>query len=110
VVGMVAAPLLRGLQVFDRVEGQLRKHLAGRGLADINTLRGLTHRRVAEAEMRYDARAAIDPEKCTNCGLCSRVCFKQAPLEEDDSTRIRAERCVGCGLCVSVCPQSAIAL
>ncbi|MDY7078783.1 MAG: 4Fe-4S binding protein [Chloroflexota bacterium] len=110
VVGMVAAPLLRGLRVFDRVEGQLREHLAGRGLADINALRGLTHRRVAQEGMRYDARAAIDPDKCTNCGLCARVCFKQAPLEEDGSTRIRAVRCVGCGLCASVCPQSAIAL
>jgi len=110
VVGMVAAPLLRGLQVFDRVEAQLRKHLAGRGVADINSLRGLTHRKVTEAEMRYDARAVIDPEKCTNCGLCVRVCFKQSPVEAEDSTQIRAERCVGCGLCVSVCPQNAITL
>ena len=109
-VGMVAAPLLRGLQVFDRVEEQLRQHLAGRGVADINSLRGLTHRRVAEAEMRHDARAAIDPEKCTNCGLCVKVCFKQAPVEADEATRIHTGRCVGCGLCVSVCPQDAIAL
>ncbi len=110
VVGMVAAPLLRGLQVFDRVEAQLRKHLAERGVADINSLRGLTHRRVAAAEIRYDARAAIDLEKCTNCGLCVRVCFEQAPVEADGVTRIRAERCVGCGLCVSVCPKDAITL
>ena len=110
VVGMVAVPLLRGLQVFDWVEAQLCKHLADRGIADINTLRGFTHRRVAEAETRYDARAAIDPEKCTNCGLCVRVCFEQSPVEKDGSTRIRAERCVGCGLCASVCPQGAIAL
>ena len=109
-VGMVAAPLLRGLQVFDKVEKQLRQHLAGRGVADINSLRGLTHRRVAEAEMRHDARAVIDPEKCTNCGLCARVCFQQAPVERDGVTRVRAERCVGCGLCVSVCPQDAITL
>ncbi len=108
VVGMVAAPLLRGLQVFDRVEEQLRHYLAGRGVADINTLRGFTHRKLAEMEMRYDARAVIDPEKCTNCGLCVRVCFKQAPIEAEASTRIQHERCVGCGLCVSVCPQNAI--
>ncbi len=110
VVGRVAAPLLRGLQVFDRVEAQLCKHLADRDVADINSLRSLTHRRVAEAETRYDARATIDPEECTNCGLCVRVCFKQAPVEKDGSTRIRAGRCVGCGLCASVCPQNAIAL
>jgi len=111
-VGMVAAPLLRGLQVFDRVETQLRQHLADRGIPDINALRGLTHRRIAETEMRHDARAAIDAERCTNCGLCSKVCFKQAPVadEEQGRTWIRVERCVGCGLCVSVCPQQAITL
>jgi len=108
VAGMVAAPLLRGLQVFDRVEGQLRKHLAGRDVADINELRGLTQRQVAEAQLTHEARAVIDPQKCTNCGLCRRVCFQQAPIEENDTTRIRVELCVGCGLCVSVCPQKAI--
>ncbi len=110
VAGMVAAPLLRGLRVFDRVEGQLRKHLAGRDVADINELRGLTQRRVAEAQLTHEARAVIDPQKCTNCGLCQRVCFQQAPIEENDTTRIRVELCVGCGLCVSVCPQKAITL
>jgi len=109
-VGMVARPLLEGLQVFDRVEQQLREHLAAREVADINSLRGLTHRSVAETEMQFDGRAVIDEAKCTNCGLCVRVCFQQAPLETEDTTRIRPHLCVGCGLCVSVCPQTAIAL
>ncbi len=52
----------------DKVEERLRQHLAGRGVADINNLRALTHCRVAEAETRHDARAVIDPGKCTNCG------------------------------------------
>ena len=110
VVGMVAAPLLRGLQVFDQVEKRLRAYLAGREIADINALRNLTRRKVAAAELRYDARAVIEPELCTNCGLCVRVCFNQAPIEEGERTYIRAELCDGCGLCVSVCPKGAIRL
>jgi dihydroorotate dehydrogenase (fumarate) len=110
VVGMVAKPLLQGLQVFDQVEEQLRRHLADRNVADINTLRRLTHCKVAEAETHYNDRAMIDEVKCTNCGLCVRVCFQQAPHEVNDTTRIRVEHCVGCGLCVSVCPQEAITL
>ena len=109
-VGMVAAPLLHGLQVFNKVEDKLRQHLADRDVADINTLRGLTHRKVAEVEMRHDAIAVIDPEKCNNCGLCVRVCFHRAPVETDEGTQICAEHCIGCGLCVSVCPKDAIAL
>ena len=73
-------------------------------------MRGLTHRRVTQAEMRFDGRAGIDEAKCTNCGLCVRVCFQQAPLETEDMTRIQPDLCVGCGLCVGVCPQRAIAL
>jgi dihydroorotate dehydrogenase/NAD-dependent dihydropyrimidine dehydrogenase PreA subunit len=110
VVGMVAAPLLRGLRVFDQVEKQLRRYLASREVADINALRGLTHRRLAEAEMRFDARAVIDPALCGLCRICARVCFKAAPVEADGTMRIVSERCVGCGLCVSVCPEKAIAL
>lgn len=110
VVGMVAAPLLRGLRVFDQVEKQLRKYLAGREVADINVLRGLTHRRLAETQMRHDAKAVIDPDLCGLCRICSRVCFKAAPAEVGDSMRIIVERCVGCGLCVSVCPEHAIIL
>ena len=109
-VGMVTAPLLRGLGVFDKVEQRLRKYLAGRGVADINSLRGLTHRRVAEAQQRTDARAVIDVEVCNNCGLCVRVCTRQAPVEVGGITLIQTELCDGCGLCVSVCPQMAIAL
>jgi dihydroorotate dehydrogenase (fumarate) len=110
VVGMVAAPLLSGLRVFEQVEDQLRRYLAERGIADINILRQLTQRRVQASETVYGAKAVVDIEACTNCGLCSRVCFQRAPVEADGRTRIQREQCVGCGLCVSVCPQDAIAL
>jgi dihydroorotate dehydrogenase (fumarate) len=110
VVGMVAAPLLRGLRVFDQVEKQVRQHLADRGVADINSLRGLTHRRMAEMEMRHDARAAINPDLCGMCRICERVCFKAAPVEDAGTMRIVTELCVGCGLCVSLCPENAIVL
>jgi len=109
-VGMVAAPLLRGLQVFDRVARRLRRHLAGRDIPDINALRGLTHRRVAEAAQRKDARAVIDPDLCGLCRICSTVCFMKAPFEADNTMKIDPELCVGCGLCVSVCPEGAISL
>jgi dihydroorotate dehydrogenase (fumarate) len=110
VVGMVAEPLTQGLEVFGKVSSKLRHYLAARDVADINSLRGLTQKRVAQANLRYDERAVIDPEPCINCGLCARVCFKQAPFESEEKHVINVTRCVGCGLCVSVCPTDAIVL
>jgi MinD superfamily P-loop ATPase len=50
-------------------------------------------------------RAVIDPERCTECGLCRDLCrfhaispeFKVDPIE-----------CEGCGVCVHFCPVEAI--
>jgi MinD superfamily P-loop ATPase len=50
-------------------------------------------------------RAVIDPDKCTECGLCRDLCrfnaispdFKVDPIE-----------CEGCGVCVHFCPVQAI--
>ena len=110
VVGMCAAPLLQGLQVFDKVEDQVRQHLAKRDIPDINAVRKLTHKRVAASEQRYSERATIAPDLCENCGTCVRVCFKQAPIQEGERTWVQVGRCVGCGLCVSLCPRKAITL
>jgi len=50
-------------------------------------------------------RAVIDPDRCTECGLCRDLCrfhaispdFKVDPIE-----------CEGCGVCVHFCPADAI--
>jgi MinD superfamily P-loop ATPase len=50
-------------------------------------------------------RAVIDPDRCTECGLCRDLCrfhaispdFKVDPIE-----------CEGCGVCVHFCPVEAI--
>ncbi len=56
--------------------------------------------------------AEVDPEACTGCRSCMRVCqfgaigFSAA----DQKVRIDPLRCYGCGICRSVCPQDAITL
>jgi MinD superfamily P-loop ATPase len=50
-------------------------------------------------------RAIIDPDRCTECGLCRDLCrfnaispdYKVAPID-----------CEGCGVCVYFCPEDAI--
>lgn len=110
VVGMVAAPLLRGLQVFDQVAADLRKLLAGLEVNDVAAIRGLTHRRLRDFAMRYELRSQINYDLCTYCKLCSKVCFVRAITDTGERVVTNRARCVSCGLCASVCPVSAITL
>ena len=60
----------------------------------------------------YDPAAPlIDPEKCTLCGLCARICPGGVLDLEEQGVVVHQERqfgCVGCGHCATVCPAGAI--
>ncbi len=109
-VGMVAAPLLRGLEVFDRVAKDLRELLVERGVKDIAALRRLTHRRLRDFCCSYELRSKIDYDLCNYCRLCAKVCFASAISDTGAKVVADRTRCVSCGLCASVCPVGAIEL
>jgi ferredoxin len=109
-VGMVAAPLLRGLGVFDRIAADLRKLLLKLSVNDIGKVRGLTHRRLRDFSMSHELRSEIDYELCNDCKLCAKVCFVRAITDTGEKVIADRARCVSCGLCASVCPVSAIQL
>ena len=46
-----------------------------------------------------------DPETCTDCGKCSRVC--PARLRVHAMTRVRSVECTSCQDCVAACPVKA---
>ncbi|MBE9541759.1 MAG: 4Fe-4S binding protein, partial [Proteobacteria bacterium] len=50
-------------------------------------------------------RAIIDPDKCTDCGLCRELCRFNAISPEFIVDPID---CEGCGVCVYFCPEDAI--
>jgi len=49
--------------------------------------------------------AEIDPDKCTECGLCRKLCRFHAISSEFIVDPIN---CEGCGVCVYFCPEDAI--
>lgn len=49
--------------------------------------------------------AVIQPEKCTECGLCMELCRFNAVKEDFTVNEIE---CEGCGVCVDFCPEQAI--
>lgn len=73
-----------------------------------------------------DGRAYIDPDKCKECGMCTKACPYNAIVEDmrpckkscptgavhynadDLSAEITESQCVNCGACMSACPFGAI--
>ncbi len=49
--------------------------------------------------------AHIDPDACTECGLCREYCRFGAI---DESFRVWEQDCEGCALCYHVCPSGAV--
>jgi len=55
-------------------------------------------------------QAKIEPDLCSDCGLCIERCQVDAIKQGDGCSEIKDEKCIGCGLCVNTCPQEAISL
>ena len=62
-----------------------------------------------EIKERHDFQggntAVINPDKCTECGLCRNLCRFDAVSE---AFKVDPIECEGCGVCVDFCPERAI--
>ena len=58
--------------------------------------------------------AAVDVEKCNDCGLCYSACnvnaITSATSQSGTNAVIDVVPCLGCGACVPTCAQGAISL
>ncbi len=54
----------------------------------------------------------VNPEDCTNCGLCIEVCPTEAISTQEIDGKVVAvinpDECTNCGLCIETCPTEAI--
>ncbi|NLI95284.1 MAG: 4Fe-4S binding protein [Synergistaceae bacterium] len=51
---------------------------------------------------------AVDAEKCTRCGTCSRTCRFGAVFSFGKGAPVFNDLCHGCGACVLACPERAL--
>ncbi|MBW1773063.1 MAG: 4Fe-4S binding protein [Deltaproteobacteria bacterium] len=73
---------------------------------DAADLHLITNPRVQEHhDFEAGHRAIINPDKCTQCGLCRDLCRWNA-ISED--FQINPLDCEGCGVCVHFCPEEAV--
>ncbi|HNV65408.1 MAG TPA: NADH-quinone oxidoreductase subunit NuoF [Smithellaceae bacterium] len=90
--GSAPNPVLSTIRYFrEEYDAHIREHRCPAG--------------VCKALVTY----SIDPEKCTGCGLCVKVCPTQATSgEKKKPHKIDNEKCTRCGACIESCKFDAI--
>jgi len=51
---------------------------------------------------------AIDPERCTGCGLCVSTCPAYTLSLVGQKATVTGHKCIGCAHCEAVCPEGAV--
>ena len=65
----------------------------------------------AQSEDFYSGVVAkINPDKCTQCGLCAEKCRFDAIPVIDNQYVVKKLDCEGCGYCAKICPADAITM
>jgi ferredoxin len=52
--------------------------------------------------------AKVDRDKCTGCGICTRVCPTLSIKVVEKLANVDASTCAGCGACLDRCPFDAV--
>jgi heterodisulfide reductase subunit A len=60
--------------------------------------------------MMEPVKASIDPERCSGCRICNKLCPYSAIIFHEDrkESEVLTALCQGCGTCVAACPSAAI--
>ena len=56
-------------------------------------------------------KASAYKKVCVACGVCQKVCPKQAiKIINGCYAKVNEEKCIGCGICAKNCPAGCIAV
>ncbi|HWQ25839.1 MAG TPA: 4Fe-4S dicluster-binding protein [Chlorobaculum sp.] len=80
-------------------------------------LQGLNHSTPeSETAPRKRAKAGVDIDLCTGCGICANVCpvtcvtIIKSELNFNGVSSVDQQRCTGCNICAIDCPWFAITM
>lgn len=68
---------------------------------------GCSQPHIADFGLVGAARIGLDPEACSECGLCLAACAEKA-LSLDGGIRLDRSLCLHCAACARVCPTGAL--
>lgn len=107
------AVMWNGYNYITKMLKDLDDYMDRKGYKSFDDIRGIALDRIAPVEelAKLPAKYAyIDPEKCTSCGICEKICFYRAITKGSSAHIIDESLCDGCGLCPQMCPVDAIVL
>ena len=112
-VQTVSAVMWDGYGAITKMVDDLDKWMDAKGYKSFDEIRGIALKDITTVEelAKEDPLfASIDPDTCTNCGKCEKVCFYRAISEKNKKRCADKSLCDGCGLCAQWCPVKAISL
>lgn len=103
----VATPIMvHGYDWIRKTNERLLKLLEVRN-ASLESLRGLALRTrdAAGPEAARKVIAVIQPDACTNCGVCTKLVFCPFIADGGEKPPTISPDCYGCGFCEALCPH-----
>lgn len=97
--------MVKGFDWIRRTNDRLEELLAGQNLESLQG-HALRLRNAEGQEAAQPVIAAIQPEVCTNCGVCTRLVFCSFIHENPGGKPTIDRDCYGCGFCEALCPVS----
>ena len=112
-VQVCTAVIWNGYEIITQIINDLHDWMDRKGYESFDQIRGIALKEITTVEevaMRPARHAVINRERCTNCGLCQKVCMYRAMSEKWGARWADPKQCDGCGVCQQMCPSKAIVL
>ncbi len=112
-VQTATAVMWNGYDIIGRWLKDLENWLDQKGYKTLDEIRGIALPYITTTEELAKLPPLfgdINPDKCTNCGICERVCMYRAISSNGSAYQVDKAACDGCGACVQWCPSGAVEL
>ncbi len=107
------AVMWNGYGVIGKWLADLEDWMDRKGYRSFDDIRGMALSGITTVEKLAELpalSAEIEQDKCSNCGICQKVCMYRAISGKGANHRVNKAVCDGCGACVQWCPSGAIVL
>lgn len=113
VVQIGTAVMTEGIEIIEKVVGQMQHWIYEHGLTSVNQIKGRALRNLKSFdEMKIEpAVSTVQGVPCTeNCDKCRVACIYGAITKGENTIDVNESECTGCGLCTYMCPANKLKL